>query len=606
MSKVMSKVMSKMLSAVVVCLVVLLTAWVIAEVTVAEKEVLGTVFSQARKGKHSDKKLLEYGVDWPAIKYTRQHIEQMETAPFDGVVLLWRVSIGGEPLDCTHTFFRKKKFPPEAVRMAIDDLKATPFKRFTDNFINLRVIPGWPPDSPEYHGDWFDDEWWKIIVENAKAAATVAREGGLKGILFDPEAYHGNPWGYTVQRHRAEKSFEEYAGKARERGRQLIKAINSVYPDITFIIILSTSYTAHEVLRGEKVSREESHSGLLPGFIDGIIEGSTPGTTLIDGFENAYTYTEYHQFVDGADLMINESAKLSAIPEEYKKKMKVGFGLSQGHVTPQELGNNIRCAYTLADSYVWLWSDHATNWWEGKVVKAYVEAVANNKRPLTEREIAGIKRRKAESEELRKKIRRPVVAVIYSTYRNGTGSWHHEAFKKLGWKASKWRNVDLNGLMADLDTYDMLVTEPNYNLGEPRDFRKYRDKWLSFLEKGGIILVIEVQANPQQLDWVVDLGLAFDLQVQTFSEFQQGSSWTNPASELDLGFVKATWAQFSNWAPRWVVTNHNVHEKPIILYQNVGKGLILVSTTYPPSFPTAKHLETIWYKWKVQSIDQTP
>ncbi len=417
--------------------------------------------------------------------------------------------------------------------------------------------------------------------------------------MFDPEAYHGNPWDYKVQKYRAEKCFAQYAAKVRETGREMIQAINSVYPDIVFITILSTSWTAWE-MGEQEVSLEDSGSGLLPSFIDGIIEASTPGTTIIDGFELAYTLKEYSQFVDAADLMINGAAKLSAVPQAYKKKMRVGFGLSQGHVTPQELGNNIRCAYTLADSYVWLWSDHATNWWEGNVVEAYVDAVANNKRPLTEREIAEIKRKKAESNEVRKRIRPPVVAVIYSGFRSGTGSWHDEAFKELGWNPRKWQNVNLNDLMAELDRYDILVTEPNYNLGDTRDFRKYRKKWLSFLEKGGIILVVEVQANPQQLDWVVDLGPDFDLKVETFSKFQQGSSWKNPATELDFGFVKATWAQFSNWAPRWVVANHNVHEKPIILYQKVGKGIILVSTTYPPSFPTAKHLETIWHRWKMQ------
>ena len=67
--------------------------------------------------------------------------------------------------------------------------------------------------------------------------------------------------------------------------------------------------------------------------------------------------------------------------------------------------NNIRFAYTLVHGYVWLWSDHPTNWWEEKVVKAYVDAVANNKRPLAESKLAEMKRAIAESEELRKRIR---------------------------------------------------------------------------------------------------------------------------------------------------------------------------------------------------------
>jgi len=77
------------------------------------------------------KKLIEYGVDYPSIEYTKRHIRKMEQAPFDGVVLRWIADIDGKSIDCTHTFFRKAKFPPQAVRTAIDDLRATPFHRFT-------------------------------------------------------------------------------------------------------------------------------------------------------------------------------------------------------------------------------------------------------------------------------------------------------------------------------------------------------------------------------------------------------------------------------------------------------------------------------------------
>ena len=545
-------------------------------------------------------KLIEYGVDYPSIEYTKRHIHKMEQAPFDGVVLRWSADIDGKSIDFTHTFFRKAKFPPQAVRTAIDDLKATPFHRFTDNFLNLRIIPGAPPKSPDYHGDWFDDELWQFIVHNAKAAATVAKEGGLKGILFDTEAYHGNPWNYTVQKHHEDKSFKDYADKARQRGRQVIKAINSVYSDITFIIIMATSYTAQEVLRGEKVPLETSGYGLLPSFIDGIIEASTPQTTLIDGYESAYPLTEYPQFVDARALMTTESAALSAIPGQYQKKMRVGFGLSTGHVTADELKNTLRYACTFAHEYIWIWSAHNTNWWEGDVPTGYADVLANYSKPITEDEIAEIERELAESKDLRERIRPPVVAVIYSKLHPSSVSVYDSVCRKLGWDTSKWENVNLDGLMPEIERYDIVICQQNYNLANTQDFRKHRDKWLSYLNRGGVILAMEVQSCPEQLDWIVDLGTTYDLKVKSFKTFQHGSSWQNPATELDFGSVKPTWAHFSDWAPQWVVTNRNAHDKPIIVYQKVGKGLLLASTTYVPSFPKEKHLETIWYRWKWQ------
>ena len=143
----------------------------------------------------------------------------------------------------------------------------------------------------------------------------------------------------------------------------------------------------------------------------------------------------------------------------------------------------------------------------------------------------------------------------------------------------------------ELAKYDVIICQQNYNLANTRDFRKYKHKWLGFLEKGGILLVMEVQGNPEQLDWIADLGPRFHLKVRSFSGFQHESAWTNAESELDFGFVKATWGHFAQCAPQWVVTNRNVHEKPIIAYQRVGKGLLLASTTYRPYFPKEKHLE---------------
>ncbi len=562
-------------------------------------------------------KLIEYGVDYPSIKYTRLHVRRMEQAPFDGVVLRWTAGPEGKTRDVSHTFFTGERIPESAVDTAIADLKATTFNRFTDNFLNVRVIPGHADDHPDHNGDWFDDTLWRSILHNAGAAATVARNGGLKGILFDPEAYHGNPWHYRDQKHRAERTFEEYVAKVRQRGRQFIRAMNAAYPDITLIAIFSTSaaLAAHEIRSGGRASLEES-GGLLPAFMDGIIEASTPQTTLIDGYETAYPFTEYRQFADARDLMAEGAAALSEIPELYRKKMKVGFGLSTGHVTPEELRHTLRYASRFAHRYIWIWSAHNTNWWEGRFTKEYEDVLSADRTPVTDDEIARIEEELAESRELRSRIRPPVVGVIYSALHPSSDSVTDEVLEKLAWRARKWENVDLDGLMQELAAYDLIIFQQNFNLANTRDLRKYRDRWLAFLERGGIVLAMEVQGNPkpadpgplwemrrfigltQQSDWIADLGPRFRLTVRSFRGFQHGSSWRNADSELDFGFVKATWAHFETWAPQWVVANRNAHDKPIILHQRVGRGLLLASTTYLPYFPQAKHLETIWYRWR--------
>lgn len=177
---------------------------------------------------------------------------------------------------------------------------------------------------------------------------------------------------------------------------------------------------------------------------------------------------------------------------------------------------------------------------------------------------------------------------------------YDQACRELGWDVRAWENVHLDDLMPQLARFDIVICQQNYNLRNAHDFRERRKQWLSYLEHGGIVLAMEVQACPEQLDWIVDIGPDFNLTVRSFRDFQHGSPWKNSRSEIDLGYVKPTWGHFSDWAPSWVVTNRNAHEKPIILYRQVGQGLLLASTTYFPFFPRTNHLETIWYRWKME------
>ena len=63
------------------------------------------------------------------------------------------------------------------------------------------------------------------------------------------------------------------------------------------------------------------------------------------------------------------------------------------------------------------------------------------------------------------------------------------------WRARKWENVDLDGLMQELAAYDVIVFQQNFIPANTRDLRKYRDRWLAFLDRGGIVLAVEGQGT---------------------------------------------------------------------------------------------------------------
>ena len=94
--------------------------------------------------------------------------------------------------------------------------------------------------------DWFDDAGWKVIVDHWRTVAWVAKQGGLKGMLFDGEPYTPpyRQFDYAAQENRNKHTFTEYYNKARQRGREVMNAVSGEYPDITIMTYFLLSYPA--------------------------------------------------------------------------------------------------------------------------------------------------------------------------------------------------------------------------------------------------------------------------------------------------------------------------------------------------------------------------
>ena len=70
----------------------------------------------------------------------------------------------------------------------------------------------------------------------------MLRDIGIQGILFDNEEYAGEIWHYPANmRYPGTNSLSDYYAQARLRGGQIITAIQSVYPEVEFMVLLSPS-----------------------------------------------------------------------------------------------------------------------------------------------------------------------------------------------------------------------------------------------------------------------------------------------------------------------------------------------------------------------------
>ncbi len=317
-------------------------------------------------------KLIAVGWDMANAERMRQNLELMETRPLQGCAVRF-AGPGNQP--ALWFSFSRDPYDEQVVAQFLEDLRAVHPQRLTDRFLLLNANPG--------DVDWFDDEGWAEIVRHWRIAARVAKQGGLTGILFDPEAYR-KPWrqfAYPAQPEVDQHSFAEYYAKARERGREIMTAVTEEFPDVTLFCLFMLSATAPAADLDNPMDGLVGHAyGLYPAFIDGWLDVAPPTVTFVDGCERAYRFNSQLEYLAAANLIRNTCQRLIS-PEnrpKYRAQVQVSFGvyldayvnppdspwyIDPGELTPtQRLKANVTTALEVADEYVWIYGEQAS-WW---------------------------------------------------------------------------------------------------------------------------------------------------------------------------------------------------------------------------------------------------
>lgn len=339
------------------------------------------------------KRLIEFGGDEPDTAFMRRHIAQMERAPFDGCVFYITYT---NPDGTTGPFlwevWGSRAFTEGELQPALAELRATPFDRFTHNFLRFNTTPG--------DVDWFDD--FAPILNNARLAAWIARQGKARGILFDVEQYQTPLFSYRSQRDAGTRSWDEYAGQARRRGREVMEAFQAGYPDLTLFLTFGYSVPWRETQGGGKALADAEY-GLLAPFLDGMVDAARGQTRLVDGYELAYFHDkDTSAFATAYRTVTEELLPIVADPRKYGRLISVSFGLwmdfesssrgwdgvdgSRNFYTPEEFERSVRAALEVADEYVWVYTE-VPRWWSSaggpvNLPEAYAEALRRARQGL--------------------------------------------------------------------------------------------------------------------------------------------------------------------------------------------------------------------------------
>ena len=166
----------------------------------------------------NQKKLIEFGWDYPNVSFLKANIAKMEKAPFDGVVFSF-------DFDIYNAFDTTQR---SDLQFQYKDLSEIQWKKFTDNFLLVR--------GASYTGaHWLDEASWSKIIENLKKVSLAVKMSKAKGIGFDAEYYYKdpmlNPWLYKPSMYN-NLSYQEVGTIVREKEGnnlfRLYKRINRI------------------------------------------------------------------------------------------------------------------------------------------------------------------------------------------------------------------------------------------------------------------------------------------------------------------------------------------------------------------------------------------
>jgi hypothetical protein len=314
------------------------------------------------------RRLIEFGWDEPDTAFMRRHVAEMEKTPFDGCVFhAYTIDAQGKRGDFLWGCWSTKAFAEEQLLASLDDLKQTPFKRFTHNFLRFNTAPA--------DVDWFDDH--SAILVNCKLAAKFARDGKCAGILFDTEQYNHPLFNYGKQRDAKIKSWDEYAAQVRKRGREVMRAFQDGYPDVT--IFLTFGYSLPWIETGGKPDKiAQANYGLLAPFLDGMVDAAQGNVRIVDGHELSYGYKDVSRFAKAYQTMSHDVGPIVADPQKYKKVFSFGFGVwmdddwrkkgwdtkdfDKNFYPPDAFEKTVRTALQTSDEYVWIYTEKP-KWW---------------------------------------------------------------------------------------------------------------------------------------------------------------------------------------------------------------------------------------------------
>ncbi|MBO4491487.1 MAG: hypothetical protein J5944_09035 [Lentisphaeria bacterium] len=313
------------------------------------------------------------GHGWDLLKVTTEdlvrNLPELEKLPLDGI----SISLSKKRADGRTVFMRNvlsdARWVKEEYAGEIENIKKISSGRLKYNLLMTNF-------APTRRLAWTDDAAWERAEHNAGAFAAIAKAGGLKGFMLDPEDY---PKTKQFMHLPGDPAYPEAVKLARRRGAQIMKAMGAEHPDM---VLLSFSFLGGRYAADEPWKEAERSGNLWPAFINGLLDELPSGAVMVDASEDGYTCTGLrNEFYELAWKIVRKGGKLIA-PEnraKFYQQYQIGFGLyldmytdmsvkihtkSKWYHPPTDgsrlitLFNNFSEAVACADQYCWVYGEY--------------------------------------------------------------------------------------------------------------------------------------------------------------------------------------------------------------------------------------------------------
>jgi hypothetical protein len=253
------------------------------------------------------------------------------------------------------------------------DLKSCRFTRFTDNFVRFNATPG--------NLDWADAAGWTALAEKAGHCAWLMKQAGAKGLAIDFESYGAHQFKFDAVKGR---TFADTGALARKRGAQFVQAVAREFPEAVLLSLWMNSINLKAGLSdAPDTILASSGYGLLPAFIDGMLDAAPPAMVFVDGCENGYYMDSAEEYLRAAHEMRSWNAGALRLVSpgnrmKYRQQVQAGFGFYldmflneatnryyRGPLNGSRLARlerNLAFARDAADEYVWVYGEQC-RWW---------------------------------------------------------------------------------------------------------------------------------------------------------------------------------------------------------------------------------------------------